>query len=522
MLLCAAVVGAGEQRIPQLLATDRKAVLQAVGSRSETSMHPVTREATQVFLFAAQALSAVATVASRLLPNTGNGAAACEPSEACLSETTRLLALLTFIHCQATLLQDRTASTAASTGSTVSSGSGGSSGGGAPSSSRQAGASAGQAVTLRHLRAAHKALSACYTALLQLLGVSSEAAVWFAAMFTGSTSEVALRARRLLQALKASTAAAQQQVLAQQQLNQQLLLLVPTMLLRWAAQASGNPAGPSGVPSGLEAVFAAAAAALGTSRLVGRDGDINDTLATATDYVQGWQQHIAIHRLAGANSSIADSAVGADSSMWLQPHLPAEWLQQVFPDIHTICAAGVMGACLDSWSLLVRYQAELIAWAVDTSSQSDVTAAGTQPGPEVGGSTGSSSSTLFETPQPLPAALAAFQGVALQTIASFDSFARSAAQHIAAMQQRATGMLGRAASSITGLCFCREDGSKPGPLLALVQAAGPGSREQQALYSCLRSIVKLATASVAAGGEPDLWVPHIGACCHAAADAHSS
>jgi hypothetical protein len=36
-------------------------------------------------------------------------------------------------------------------------------------------------------------------------------------------------------------------------------------------------------------------------------------------------------------------------------------------------------------------------------------------------------------------------------------------------------------------------------LLALVQAAGPGSREQQALYSCLRSIMKLATVCVASG-----------------------
>jgi hypothetical protein len=363
---------------------------------------------------------------------------------------------------------------------------------------------------MRQVRAAHKALSPCDTALLQLLGVSSEAAVWFAGRLiqTAPTSasrrasDVAGNAKALLLALNASTAAAvpaQQQAPAQQQLNQQLLLLVPAMLLRWAAQASDSAAAARNQVDQEPPGLAAFLAALRNSRMTGRCAEIDKTVNTAVDCVRQWQQHIASSRSAGGDSTAAGSTAAAGSSVWLRPYLPAEWLQQVFPDSHAVNSTRMVAAVSSSAqipaaspSALVVLQAELIAWA------------GAQPETEVGGSTntsqdqlqqqqgdaagasstGSTCSSNYSWPQqpqqPLPAALAAFQGVSLQTIASFDSFARSAAQRIAATQRAVASGVEGAITSITGL-YCTEDASRPGPLLALVQAAGPGSREQQAL-----------------------------------------
>jgi hypothetical protein len=283
----------------------------------------------------------------------------------------------------------------------------------------------------------------------------------------------------------------------------------------------GSSGGGSGSGSSSQPLPAALAAVQGV---------VLQTIASFDGYVRSCAQHVA------ASGQLMDKEdTGQLSSRSCLS--AAEWLRQVFPDIHTICAGASVVAHLDAHvqaaypSALIRLQAQLIAWAAKAEAQSGVTAAGSQLGhstqagtalqqqqhqqqdsaseacttsssssSSVGGSDGSE----LPQPQPLPAALAAFQGLAIQTISSFDGFARSAAQRIAADPRAATSRVKEAAKSITLVCISR-DGSSPGPLLALVQAAGPGSREQQALYSCLHSIVKAGAAEYAARGKTGWW-----------------
>jgi hypothetical protein len=479
--LAAAVMDLVSQRIPQLLAADRKAVLQAVQSSSQRVQATVSGRASQLFDCVFSVYLAVERLAS---------CATAEelPAMASMPVFTRLLTLASFINCQAMLLHVSAVCTAAS--------SSGSSG----SRSSGQGASARPAISMRQVRAAHKALSPCDTALLQLLGVSSEAAVWSAAALLSGHPDihVAVHAPTLLLPTVLMGAAGPSQPQAQtaqqplRQLTQQLLLLVPAMLLRWVVRATDITQQGAASADGSRQVHAV----VQDTPLRGQSGVLT---VAALKCILRWEKDTAGYTSAGASSSTtAGSAAAADSSstagsssssVWLQPYPPAEWLQQVFPDFHNICSVGVVqreSAAPLTWAAVVRLQAQLLSRAAEVSRTSN------------------SSSTLPQSPaavapQPLCAALAAFQGVVLQTISSFDGFARSTAQRIAADPQAATVDARKAASSITSTCLSKDGSSRSGPLLALVQAAGPGSREQQALYSCLCSVAKLGAVGAACG-----------------------
>lgn len=168
MQLAAAVMKLASQHIPQLVAADHLAVLQAVhppgsaavlpgGSKVDTT---VAGRAGLLFDCVRLAYAEVRLLAMSL---TGDSVltAGSFRNLARLPDFRWLLAVCSFVECQSVLLRHFTASTAPLWWATTSLG--------------------GECtVGMPQLKAAQKALSACDTAQLQLLGVSSEAAVWIA------------------------------------------------------------------------------------------------------------------------------------------------------------------------------------------------------------------------------------------------------------------------------------------------------------------------------------------------------
>lgn len=116
----------------------------------------------------------------------------------------------------------------------------------------------------------------------------------------------------------------------------------------------------------------------------------------------------------------------------------------------------------------------------------------------------------------LPPALAAFKGVTVQIISCFESFVRAAAAGLVDGSLEHCGMTLQPEHPDSGwdpeqcsACVMTQSigrivararltngrvGWTPGPLLALVQAAGPGRFEQRQMYSLLRSVVKFSKA----------------------------
>jgi len=86
--------------------------------------------------------------------------------------------------------------------------------------------------------------------------------------------------------------------------------------------------------------------------------------------------------------------------------------------------------------------------------------------------------------------LAEFSSVTVQTLASLEGFIRDSAQQLAAGSMP-DSQVSLAVDAINAVLF-RIPLTEPGPLLSLAIAAGPGSPQQQQLYSLLSSLLKLS------------------------------
>jgi hypothetical protein len=354
--LAGAVMELVSRDIPQLVAADRQAVLQAVHVGPTEAVLPgsstvdttVAGRATLLFKCVHLAFGGFQFLASCITGDSKLSKQAADSFRQLLlleqPYTLWLLPVFSFLKYQAVLLQlSCIASTAAST------------------------SHAGKVtVGMRQVRAAHKALSPCETALLQLLGVSSEAAVWCAAALLVHSPTYVCADKEPNKALLLTLASTKllEPGEAPDAEWQQLLLLPPAMLLRWAAKTVS--------PSGSEAGRQVQASTTPGSDMGPFDWRLDITINACLSIIEHWMNHSAANTSAGASSSsTAGSAAAADSSnVWLQPHPPAEWLQQVLPDIHTMRSACIgEHSAGRAASAEVNLQTQLLRRAVDVSSK---------------------------------------------------------------------------------------------------------------------------------------------------------
>jgi hypothetical protein len=166
----------------------------------------------------------------------------------------------------------------------------------------------GCTASIRRVKKAHRQLPDCIAGLLQTQGVDSRAVVWVAAAFMdfmhlGTLKVSAAAFRNLVNWIASRAPGLQHDTQQQMQQMQQQMLLVSSVLLQWAAGASR---------------------AAGDPRQVQLCSDISDI---GRELIQAWLT-LTEHPFAPAAESL-----------WLPGTKPAQWLQQVVPNIQGVLAA---------------------------------------------------------------------------------------------------------------------------------------------------------------------------------------
>jgi len=381
-------------------------------------------------------------------------------------------------HCQA-------GKSSSSTNSSTNGSPGSSTGSDSRTAATNSAASRGKVVD-RWLEEAIKNLPECTKALLETLGMDSTAVVWAAAAQRdqarfGILHDLTLAFSFLMHCLSPPAAGVitLMSPTCEQALRQQLLLLVSATLLRWAS----------------------------------------NTRATTHDRMQ---QCVMIARYAGdiihywlRSSKVVVAELPSDTGSnhhacgpWLQPYFPAAWLEQVLPDIQKLLAVLLQQPCrapaltsagklvAEAPGHLVLLQCYIIpdAPAVGRDEKLEVPSVGS--GSDVCTSRHVQGADEQEVLSTAVQPLAEFRSVTVQTLASLEGFIRASAQQLAAgsmpdsIAQKAFNAI--TAALVSNVPIASDGHTQMGPLLCLVDAAGPGSPEQQQLYSLMSSLVKLS------------------------------
>jgi len=354
------------------------------------------------------------------------------------------------------------------------------------------GTSKGKAVH-RWVKQAIKDLPECTKALLETLGMDCTAVVWAAVQQAAAQRDdtmfgtvIAARGFRnltlafssLMCCLSPPAAEGVTVVMSpicEQALRQQLLLLVPATLLHWASNTRATT---------YEDVQRCALIAW-----------------FAGDIFSCW--------LRSSKVVVAELPSDTGSNLqaggpWLQPYFPAAWLQQVLPDLQKVLAlllqqpggpstltSADSGLSAEAPGQLVRLQCRILQSAVGRDEK--VLFPGETP--PVGCAV---RSVQRADEHELMQRLAECRSVTVQTLTSLEGFIRASAQQLAAgsllnsMTKRAINAVNAALVSIDSLWQ-----PESGPLVSLAVAAGPGSPEQQQLYSLLSSLLKLSALMTA-------------------------
>jgi len=256
----------------------------------------------------------------------------------------------------------------------------------------------------------------------------------------------------------------------EQACRQQLLLLVPATLLRWASNTR-----------------ATTHEHMQQSLIVASCGD---------DIISCWlrSSKVVVAQLTSDTGSNLQAC-----GPWLQPYFPAAWLEQVLPDAHELLtvlqqrpwgppvatplsAESADKLVAEAPGQRVQLQCRIIQSAVGRDEKHDVPSMGS----------GSQLCTFRPVQHPneqeLMQPLAEFCRVTGQTLASFEGFIRASAQQLAAGGKLSS----QAVPAVIDIHAAVNGYGEPGPLLCLAIAAGPGSPEQQQLYSLLSSLSKLS------------------------------
>jgi len=185
---------------------------------------------------------------------------------------------------------------------------------------------------------------------------------------------------------------------------------------------------------------------------------------------------------------------------WLQPFFPAAWLEHVLPAVQKLlpvllqqpwgapALTPVEKLVAEAPAQLVRLQCRFLQSAIGRDE--------TGQHPPVGSSSGLCTfrpAHGADEPELMPP-LAEFRSVTVQTLASLEAFIRASAQQLAA-GSILNSITEPAIEAVNGVLFSNGY-TEPGPLLSLAAAAGPGSPEQQQLYSLLSSLLKLSVLGV--------------------------
>jgi len=398
----------------------------------------------------------------------------------------------------------------------------------------------------RKLEAVLKNLPECTKALLETLGMDSRAIVWAAAAQrdVAEVSDLDRIAVTLVSVLcwqpeDAAAAVPTTLHLADEgQMLQKLLLQVPAVLLHWLAVVASQRKG--GVLS--NPVLDEQQVLLYGTSFVFSSHQCTQTWLKLTKTANA--QNVDDRTVGLQGSSEIDALA---SEPWLQPYFPAVWLEQVLPDAQqllavllpycwqqqatstasqSVGAASAAAALLQRESVgqplavwygseegsrtvplsvvwpevpgrLVVLQCQALQLAVGNTYAGYRVTASKFATDQAHSPTGANKDSVLNTCgssnrlHRLTKPLAEFRGVnMLQTLASFEGFIRASAQQLAT--GRILDPIAQVAISAVNATLLSNEGTEPGPLLSQTIAAGPGSPEQQQLYSLLSSLLKLS------------------------------